>query len=142
MPRNCPIQTPLGRFDSAKAAAAAHGITSTNIQYRLKTHPDQYRRLMSESAPARPKLDKRPDQVTIHDWPLAWTQYTCLSAEQREQLYTQWLGGRDPESEAMVTEFFAEMDRVGVAATEDPEAAVEETDDQADLIPGDLQEAD
>jgi hypothetical protein len=52
---------------------------------------------------------------------LAWSQYICLTAEQRESLYTAWLAGRDPESEQMVQEFFAEMDAVG--AVDSPEAA-------------------
>jgi hypothetical protein len=90
----------------------------------VRTQPDQYRKLGDQADPAKPKLTKPADQISIRDWPLAWSQYCWLTAEQRESLYTQWLGGRDPESEAMVQEFFAEMDRVG---------AVESAEDSADI---------
>ena len=124
MPRSVPVQTPLGTFATAGEAAAAHACTTANILYRVRTFPDQYRKLGGLAEPARPKLMKPADQITIADWPLAWSQYCWLTAEQREQIYTQWLGGRDPESEAMVQEFFAEMDRVG--AVEQAEDLVEE----------------
>lgn len=35
--------TPLGRFESRKAAAAAHGVRPETIAHRVRHHPDLYR---------------------------------------------------------------------------------------------------
>lgn len=135
MPRAVPIQTPLGTFATAGQAARAHHCTPANILYRVRTLPDQYRRLGDQAQPARPRLSKPADQISIADWPLAWSQYCYLTADQRESLYTHWLAGRDPESEAMVQEFFAEMDAVG--AVDVPEEAEETDETDEDLLAAD-----